>query len=226
MIPLEALSAFIRQLAHDLHNDLNALDLAATYVSEIVETPSAREELATQRETIQSMSKMLHAVSLHLQPPHPSRITLPAADLVEGFRERLAHSHPAETVSLSWSADVGTRQIDIDFEMACAALAEIFKNVAACDDPKAAITFCASLEGETLHLLFAKKIAAAPESMDRLGREPFVGVQRRNYGVGLFYAARVAEAHDGKLEMRHDAQSGLFQAEMILPVKGEESKTA
>ena len=226
MIPLEAVSSFIRQLAHDLHNDLNALDLAATYVGEIVEDPSAREELATQRETIHSMSKVLHAVSLHLQPPNPSLITLPAADLVDGFRERISHSHPAETASLSWSADVGTRQIAVDFEMACAALAEIFKNAIASDNPNAAVTFCASLEGETLHLLFARKIATQPEAMDRLGREPFLGVKRRNYGIGLFYAARVAEAHGGRLETRYDGESGLFRIEMALPLKGGELKKA
>ena len=59
--------------------------------------------------------------------------------------------------------------------------------------------------------------------MDRLGREPFVAVKRRTYGLGLFYAARVARAHGGGFEASHDAGRGLFTIEISLPVKGAES---
>jgi K+-sensing histidine kinase KdpD len=219
---LAGVSAFMRQLAHDLHNDLNSLDLAATYISEIVADPSAKEELATQRETIHSMSRVLHALSLHLQPARPAKITLPAEDFVGGFRERISQSHPAATAALSWTSEVGASQVDIDFGMVCDALTEVFKNALLYRDEGAAIAFSARVDGGALRLRFSENKAAPPEETGRLGREPFVVVKRRSYGLGLFYAARVAEAHGGGLEARHDEERGLFTVEIVLPVRGAE----
>ncbi|MEI8342723.1 MAG: hypothetical protein WCH43_14460 [Verrucomicrobiota bacterium] len=221
-ISLASVSAFMRQLAHDLHNDLNALDLAATYINEIIEEPSAKEELGTQREIIHSMSRVLHMLSLYLQPPHPGKLTLPAADLVEGFRESLFKSHPAETAALAWDSRVGESQVDADFGMICTALTGVYQNALRYRDEGAGIAFSAVVKNGTLHLQFSEKKSAAPESMDRLGREPFVVVKRRTYGLGLFYAAQVARAHGGGLEVRYEEAPGLFIVEIVLPVKAKE----
>ena len=222
-IPLKDVSDFIRQLAHDLHNDLNALDLAATYVGEIVEDSSAREELETQRKTLQSMSKVLHALSLHLQPPHPETLPLAASDVVGGFRERLSQTHAESAAALAWTCEVGTIEVDVDFAMVCTALTEVFNNALIHGSKGDGIAFCARVEGGMLRLAFSNKTPAAPESIALLGCEPFIAVKRRNYGLGLFYAARVARAHGGGLEARYDAGGGLFEVEMALPVMPEES---
>jgi len=218
-VSLASVSAFMRQLAHDLHNDLNALDLAATYISEIIEDVSAKEELGTQRETIHSMSRVLHMLSLYLQQPHPGLINLSAIELIEGFRERILQSHPVETGSLIFVSKVDDSQVDVDFGMICVALTEVFKNALLYREGGAEVTFEAAVEGTKLHLRFFEKKATPPEMIERLGREPFVVVKRRTYGLGLFYAARVAAAHGGGLEARYDTERGLFTVEIVLPVK-------
>ena len=147
----------MRQLAHDLHNDLNALDLAATYINELVEAPAAKEELGTQRETIHRMSRVLHTLSLYLQPPHPEKVTLPAAELAEGFRERILSSHPDGATALSWSCKVGDSRVDVDFQMITAALAEVFENALLSRDGGATVDFSATLEGGMLRLRFSEK---------------------------------------------------------------------
>ena len=217
-VSLEGVSDFMRQLAHDLHNDLNALDLAATYISEIVEDVSAKEELATQRVTIHGMSKVLHRLSGRLQTPRPSKMSIPAAYLVGEFRERLARKHPADMSALLWKAEVGESQVDVDFDMVCIALGELFDNARLNCKPGGAVSFCASVTGDRLRLGFSQPTDAPAETTSRLGKDPFVVVQRRSYGLGLFYAARVAEVHGGSLRTRHDAERGLFIAEMELPL--------
>jgi len=217
-VPLAWVTAFARQLAHDLNNDLNSLDLAATYIAEIIEDPSAREELATQRETIRSISNTLKTVSRQLQPPVPAPITIAADDFIAEIRTRFPKYVPAEPVIVSWIVEAGASQIKVDFEMACEAFIEVLKNAFLYRDAGGKIEFRAAVNNGKLHVEITEEIACPPPSAERLGRTPFISVNRRAYGLGLFYASQVAVAHGGTLTSRHDSSRGEFIVEIVLPV--------
>lgn len=217
-VPVARLAAFARQLAHDLNNDLNSLDLAATYISEIVEDVSAKEELATQRKTIRSISKTLKTVSRHLQPPIPSPIPIAACDLIGEVRERVSKYHPAELNAVTWFIDVGTSQLEVDFEMACDAFGEVIKNAYLYRDTGGKIEFHAAVNDGKLRVEIREEKASPPPSIERLGKTPLVSVDRRAYGLGLFYADRVVIAHGGGFTARHDSSRGVFVVEILLPL--------
>ena len=217
-VQLAGVAAFVRQLTHDLHNDLNALDLEATYIGELVENVSAKEELASQRETIHRMSRLLHKLSLQIQQPQPEKMRVSSEELLGEFRERLSRSNPSELSALFWTSAVGSSQLTVDFGMICNVLTELLKNALQYRADDAPVSFAATVQGQELFLAFSEKMDGIPEQIDRLGHEPFVTVRRRNYGLGLFYADQVARVHRGRLETRYDATDGLFIATLVLPL--------
>lgn len=218
-VPLERIAAFMRQFAHDLNNDLNALDLAATYIAEITEDESVREELARQRSTIHKISKALESASLHLQRPSPVLLQIETGDLLEGLRDRLIQSLPVEMESCTWSLDPGVAEIEVDFEMCCHALVEVFRGVCRRCDEAAGLVFRANCIDGKLRIALESACAIPPPALEQLGVTPFVSINRRYYGIGLFYAGRAVAAHGGNLSVHHDAGRGLLTVEIFLPLK-------
>jgi hypothetical protein len=218
-VPLERVAAFMRQFAHDLHNDLNALDLAATYITEIIDDESAREELTRQRVTIHHISEALENASLHIQKPVPVRLLLGTRDLLEGLHERSVQLHPVELKSVAWQIESAEGQIEADFEMCCHALAEIFKSILNRRDENGSISFGAFCRDGLLRIAVEAACVEPPEALEQLGIEPFAVVGRRYYGIGLFYAGRVAAAHGGNLKVHHDAARNQLIVELFLPLK-------
>jgi len=218
---LSQTALFIRQLAHDLNNDLNALDLAATYVSEMVHDSSATEELAIQRKTIQNMSTKLKSLSRHLHPPSPSPITIAASDFLEEIRDRATRAYPSEISAITWNSEVGSHQVSVDFEMACEAFGEVVKNAILHRDDGGKIEFQASTANGTLRVeIWNGKQAPLPFN-EPPGEQPFIPVSRRSYGLGLYYARRVILAHGGKMSAQHDSRQGRFRVEILLPTNDQ-----
>lgn len=215
-VPLAEVSTFVRQLAHDLHNDLNALELGVTYISELVEEETIKSELTSQQETIHRISQVLHTLALRLQPPEPETLRVTTVELIGEFRDYLSRSHPEELALLTWSDAVETRTLEVDFRMICNVLTELFENALHYREDGGRVTFKATVENERLSLQFSEKTSGSPEKLERLGQDPFLGVGRRSYGLGLFYANRVARVHGGSLETRY--ADGLFSVTLGLPL--------
>jgi len=218
-IPLTDVSAFIRQLSHDLHNDLNALELRTTYIAELLEKVKIRDELTLQMETIHRISKTLHNISLQLQPPTPEIMKVTAVELIGGFQERISKSHPEKCSRLIWLQEVGTSQVEIDYNMICGVLTELFENALHYCKQDEAVTFAATIKKQALCLQFSEKSAGSPKEVNRLGHDPFVTVGHQSYGLGLFYAARVAQIHEGRLEAHYDETLKLFSVAIFLPLR-------
>jgi hypothetical protein len=116
-VPLAQVTAFMRQFAHDLHNDLNSLDLAVSYISEFVTDATAGEELKRQRQTIRKMGRTLRMLSDYLQPPDPHKNILSADDLLKSLRAGVCLALPEAEAAVSWPAGAGGGQIAADFEI-------------------------------------------------------------------------------------------------------------
>src|SRR5882672_5506961 len=93
-IPYPRIAAFVRQVTHDVRNNLNSLDLQAAYATELITDPEAAAEVKRLRAIIATSAKQLQALSANFQQVTPHPVTYQASILVEDFRERLEKTFP------------------------------------------------------------------------------------------------------------------------------------
>jgi nitrogen fixation/metabolism regulation signal transduction histidine kinase len=219
MVPLDRVATFVRQVTHDIRNNLNSLDLQSAFVAEIVEDPEAVEEVRRIRAIVQQSAKALQALSANFWSAQPSPITYSAGIFVEDLRDRLVKQHPDQAPQVQWTVEIDeAASIAIDIEMIFAAIAEVFKNSFQFREAGQPISARAFIEdGQfVLEVREAKtSVASAPEGW---GREPFVSSRRGGYGLGLFRARRLLGLHGGRLEFVYDSGSALLLSRIFLPL--------
>src|SRR5437588_6995580 len=103
---------FIRQLGHDLRNHLNAAELQAAYLAEIVKDPEASDEIKRLRAMISQVGASLQSVTVALGQPRLMPMDYGAADFVADLREKLASEYPSE--ASQWDIHLGDASIEID----------------------------------------------------------------------------------------------------------------
>src|ERR1700758_1463612 len=74
---------FIRQLSHDLRNDLNAIELQSTYIGELEKNEELQGEIKRLREMVSGMAATLQQLSRNVGDVKPTLISYRATDLIE-----------------------------------------------------------------------------------------------------------------------------------------------
>src|SRR5690606_4382723 len=110
-VPFDRVSTFIRQVTHDVRNNLNAMDLQAAYVVELVTDPEAIEEVRRIRSHIQQAAKQLQALSGNFWVAAPNVVTYSAKIFVEDLRDRLARMHPEHAPKVEWAVELGEQMV-------------------------------------------------------------------------------------------------------------------
>ena len=77
-IAVERLEAFLRQLSHDVRNDLNAMDLLTSYVEDLQPEGSVREALAQLHDSVRYGSHRMQRLSKAVQVCDPDSIPYPS----------------------------------------------------------------------------------------------------------------------------------------------------
>src|SRR5204862_2253074 len=80
---------FIRQLAHDLRNDLNAAELQSPYLIEIAENNEVRDEIKRLRGMIAQVGANLQDLTAALSQPRLTQMPYAARDFIEDLRQKL-----------------------------------------------------------------------------------------------------------------------------------------
>src|SRR5437762_3382284 len=79
---------FIRQLGHDIRNNLNAVELQSAYLAELADNPELKGEVKRLREMVSQIGAGLQKVSAALGQSTPTPIAYPATDLVEDLKQK------------------------------------------------------------------------------------------------------------------------------------------
>src|SRR3954463_6318450 len=116
-IPYPRIAAFVRQVTHDVRNNLNSLDLQAAYATELITDPEAAAEVKRLRAIIQTSAKQLQALSANFQSNTPHLVPYQASILVEDLRERLGKTFPETAGDVKWEIELGEEQVELDVEM-------------------------------------------------------------------------------------------------------------
>jgi signal transduction histidine kinase len=208
----------MRQLTHDLGNDLGALDLQAAYLAELVGSSQERSEMARLRSLVGSVSKQLQSVTALLNLPQLYLQRRRVLDCLEGFRGDFALRSPRESSRLSWDMALGAQSFAVDPELLGLALGELCRNACEFHQPDSPVNVCARAESGMLIWELHQLTPQVSGSPDSWGVAPFQPARRGHYGLGLFYARRVVIAHGGQLQFLRDSGSDSLVTRVMLPL--------
>src|SRR5262245_9545711 len=80
MVPWSDAVHFVRQLSHDLRNDLNALELQSAYIGELTQDQELTNEIKRLREIVSSLNTALQLLSRAVGEVAPNVVTYPAGE--------------------------------------------------------------------------------------------------------------------------------------------------
>src|SRR5260370_42560860 len=80
---------FVRQLSHDIRNNLNAVELQSAYLAELAEEEEMKGEIQRLPEVTSQIGTSLQRLPAALNQANPNLIPYPAADFVEDLNQNL-----------------------------------------------------------------------------------------------------------------------------------------
>ena len=209
---------FVRQLAHDLRNDLNAAELQSAYLIEIAEAGELKDEIKRLRGMISEVGANLQKLTFALGQPRLTEMPYSAKDFVEDLRQKLATDHPKESTKVDWDLQADDVELNIDPQLLLPALLELFANAFRHSPADGAISITARTEDGR----FVFSLREPKQSFDRptenWGREPFRSVTQGHYGLGLHRTRGIIEAHGGDLKARYEPETSSLVTTITLPV--------
>ena len=222
-VPMPRVVKFVRQLAHDLRNHLNAAELHAAYLAEIAEDPEMKDEIKRLRAMVSEVGANLQSVTVALSQPRLTVMPYPANEFVEDLRRKLNADYPDEGRKLEWEVEVGETVLQIDPQLLIPALLELFANAFRHERGEGNIAVSARTEKEQFVFTLREPKRSFERSTDDWGREPLKMVGQGHYGLGLPRTRAIIEAHQGELAARYDSAASNLVTTVALPL-GEAEK--
>jgi signal transduction histidine kinase len=198
---------FIRQLAHDLRNHLNAAELQSAYLAEIAENDEMREEIKRLRGMIAQVSLNLQQVTAALSHPPLTQMPYVAGEFIEDLQQKLAATYPAESAQVKWEITDAEANLNIDPQLLLPALLELFANAFRHERGDGPISATAGVKKGRFVFTLSEPKQNFQRSTENWGREPLFSLGQGHYGLGLYRTRRIVEAHGGELVAQNQNSS-------------------
>jgi signal transduction histidine kinase len=222
-ISMSQVVKFVRQLAHDLRNNLNAAELQSAYLSEIAENSELREEIKRLRGMIGQVGVNLQELTTALGQPRLTEMPYAAKDLMEDLQQKLATGYPEEAPNVKWEVDFGDATLNIDPQLLLPALVELFANAFRHERADGVIAATArTVDGKFTFTLSEPK-QNFQHSTEKWGLEPLRSLGQGHYGLGLHRARALIEAHGAEFGARHDSRTSSLVTTIRFPLAPSES---
>jgi len=208
---------FVQQLAHDLRNHLNAIELQSAYISELDGSAELKGEIKRLREMISRFAAVLQKLT-GLGEVKPNLISYRASDFVEDLRKTIAHEFPKESAEITWDIQAGNGMLNVDPQLSQQAFSEVFANAFQHDRSKGALVAAARIDGRRFVFTLREPKARFESSTENWGREPFRRITRGHYGLGLNRVRVIMEAHGGEMHAEYDPKGSTLLTTLTLPL--------
>jgi len=216
-VPWPDIVKFVRQLSHDIRNNLNAVELQSAYLAELAEEGEIKGEIQRLREMTSQIGTSLQRLTAGLSQANPNLIPYPAADFVEDLKEKLTKEFPDNAGKVIWDVQLKDATLQIDPQLAQQAFLEIFGNAFQHERNLKAITATAYIANNRFVFQLQEPKARFELSTENWGREPLRNVSQGHYGLGLNRARSVAEAHSGDFQAEYDQKKSTLITTVRLP---------
>jgi K+-sensing histidine kinase KdpD len=209
---------FIRQLAHDLRNHLNAAELQSAYLAEIAENEEVRDEIRRLRSMVAQVGLNLQQVTVALSQSPLTEMPYGAMELIEDLQQKLATAYPAESAQVQWNVAGADGTVDIDPQLLLPAMVELFANAFRHERGEGPIVATAQTQNGRFVFTLSEPKGSFQRSTENWGREPLQSLGQGRYGLGLYRTRRIVEAHKGEFAARHDPASSSLITTISLPL--------
>jgi K+-sensing histidine kinase KdpD len=214
---------FVRQLAHDLRNNLNAAELQSAYLVEIAENSELREEIKRLRGMIGQVGVNLQELTTALGQPRLTEMPYAAKDLIEDLQQKLATGYAEDAGNVQWNVDPGDATLNIDPQLLLPALVELFTNAFRHERAAGVITATARTENGKFIFMLSEPKQNFRHSTDNWGREPLRSLGQGHYGLGLHRTRAIIEAHGAEFGARHDPQTSSLVTTIRFPLAASDA---
>jgi signal transduction histidine kinase len=220
-VSLELVDAFLRQLSHDVRNDLNAMDLLISYAEDLGAGEKAGAALEQLHGAIRYGSQRMVRISKAFQIPAPDSIPYPMDLLFEDLRDRLSVERPELSNRLQWLYSSGPCSALVDPALFLEAMTELMQNAAAFSAQESPVHVEARGDSGGVFWTIGQNAPNSFDGMQEWGLRPLESSRRAHYGLGLFRARRILSALEASLDFVHDLEGGVLLTEVFFPaVKG------
>src|SRR5580765_7872640 len=97
---------FVRQLSHDLRNDLNAIELQSAYIGEVTRDEELTSEIKRLREVVSGMNSTLQLLSKAVGEVAPNLVAYPAGEFLTDMRTQIERNFSKENHEITWDVEV------------------------------------------------------------------------------------------------------------------------
>ena len=213
---------FIRQLAHDLRNHLNAAELQSAYLIEIAENSEVRDEIKRLRGMIAQVGVNLQEVTAALSQPRLTEMPYNARELLEDLQSKVMAAHPEEGAKVQWNIDQQDATLNIDPQLLLPALAELLANAFRHERGEGPISLSTRVDSGRYVITLSEPKKEFTRSTENWGREPLRALGQGHYGLGLHRARGIVEAHQGEFGAEYDKEASALVTTVSLPLAASE----
>ena len=217
-VPWPDMVKFVRQLSHDIRNNLNAVELQSAFLAELAEDAEMKNEVQRLREMISQIGISLQRLTGGLSQTNPNLISYPAADFVEDLKQKLAKEFPENAAKVTWDTQLKDVTLQVDPQLAQEAFLEIFGNAFHHERNIKSITAKACIDNNRFVFELREPKARFELSTENWGREPLRNVSQGHYGLGLNRVRSIAEAHGGDFRAEYDRKTSTLITTLTLPI--------
>ncbi len=217
-VPMPDVIRFIRQLSHDLRNQLNAAELQSAYLKEVAEDGEVKEEIQRLRAMLGEMGNSLHQVTALLATVKLTEMPYEAVAWMEDLEQKFASTSPERKDDIVWEVNVGSAVLQIDPQFLQQAVLELLTNAFLHSRGTEPIRVSAAANEAEFSLQLIEPKAGFADATENWGREPFRKVKHGHYGLGLHRVRNIIEAHRGRFEVRHDPETSSLITTIALPL--------
>jgi signal transduction histidine kinase len=222
-VPWSDAIRFVRQLSHDLRNDLNAIELQSAYIAELEKDEELQGEIRRLREMVSGLASTLQRLSRDVGEVKPTLISYRATDLMEDLRRKIDDVLPKQKSEITWEIQPGNAMLNVDPQLLQEAFTELFANAFRHDRAKGPLLARTKIENNRFLFTFHEPKDRFELATEDWGREPIRKVTLRHYGLGLNRVRAIVEAHGGKLHAQYHPNVSALITTLTLPVASEVS---
>jgi K+-sensing histidine kinase KdpD len=217
---------FVRQLSHDLRNDLNAIELQSAYIAELTQDQELTSEIRRLREVVSGMNSTLQLLSKAVGEVAPNLVTYPTDEFLTDMRTQIERKFPKENHEITWDVQVQDGSLNIDPQLFQELFVELFANAFQHDRDNGALVARARIsDGRFLFSLHEPKAVFSSDTQN-WGREPLHNIRQRHYGLGLNRVRAIIEAHNGELQAQYDPKAATLVSTVALPISSPRPENA
>ena len=225
-VPWNDTVRFVRQLSHDLRNDLNAIELESAYIAELTQDQELTSEIKRLREVVSGMNSTLQLLSKAVGEIAPNLVTYPVSEFLTDMRTQIERKFSKESHEIRWDVQVQNGILNIDPQLFHEVFVELFANAFQHARGNGALIARATIsDGKFVFSLHEPKAVFSSDTQN-WGREPLRNIRQRHYGLGLNRVRTIIEAHGGELQAQYDPRAATLISTMTLPISSPRPENA